>query len=336
MKKLPFVTAMIVVRNEEKYIKECLYSLLQQSYPKDRYEVIVIDGCSNDMTVKIAHKIAADYKNGPIVRFLENEKKNLASGWNLGIKNAKGDLVVRIDAHGYADKDFIRKNVETIINIPDATCVGGSMETKSISKRGKLIADILSSPFGIGNSKFRYSKKAEYVDTVAFGMYRKEIFDQVGFFDETLQRNQDNDMHRRIRKAGGKFYLNPEIKSVYYARDTLKGMMKQGFKNGYWNIVTFMKDKESISIRHIIPLAFVLGIIGCLILGTFFRGFILLLAIVLCVYFALGIFFALKKSHKFIYIIMMPCMFFCLHICYGSGSLLSIICSPCSKQRRKK
>lgn len=199
MKELPFVTTMIVVRNEEKYIKKCLESFLEQEYPKDKYEILVIDGCSTDKTIDIV-KETVKINQGVKVTILKNEKKLLASGWNLGIKYAKGEYVVRLDAHGYVEKDFLINSVKTILEIKDAVCVGGAMQTKALNSKGNIIADILSSPFGVGNSKFRYSDKAEYVDTVAFGLYKKKIFQKVGYFDETLKRNQDNDMHRRIKE----------------------------------------------------------------------------------------------------------------------------------------
>jgi glycosyltransferase involved in cell wall biosynthesis len=333
MEEYPFVTAMIVARNEEKYIEKCFRSLLEQSYPPDRYEVLIINGLSHDDTLAIAkdteNKYACrEYANGDKfkvqVRYLQNPKKILAAGWNLGIQQAKGEYVIRIDAHGYADKDFILKSVETMLNIGDAVCVGGSIRTEAISKTGKVIAYVLSSPFGVGNSKFRYSQKDQYVDTVAFGLYKKSIFNEVGYFDETLKRNQDNDLHRRIRESGGKFYLNPEIKATYFPRETVKSMMKQGYQNGKWNIITFRIDKKSLSLRHLVPLGFVLGIIGCGILGVFNSIFWQLLLAVLILHLVLGLTFSLKKTNNPNYIMQMPWLFMLLHLSYGTGSLLSI------------
>ena len=340
MQKYPFITAVIVVRNEEKYIEKCFRSLLEQSYPLDRYEILIIDGLSDDNTLAIAKETEEKYswrelangdKSKVQVRYLQNQKKILASGWNLGIQEAKGDYVTRIDAHGYADKDFILKSAETILNIGDAVCVGGSIRTESISKTGKVIAYVLSSPFGVGNSKFRYSQKAQYVDSVAFGLYKKSIFNEVGYFDETLWRNQDNDLHRRIRERGEKFYLNPEIKSTYFARETVKSMMKQGYQNGKWNIIAFRIGKKSLSLRHLVPLGFVLGIIGCGVLGFFNPIFWHLFLAVLILHLVLGVMFSLKKTNDLAYVIQMPWLFMLLHLSYGIGSLLSI----CNISKRK-
>lgn len=335
MEKYPFVTAMIVARNEEKYIEKCFKSLLQQSYPADKYEVLIIDGLSDDNTIAIAKetekKYAYESTNGSDkeiklqVRYFDNPQKLLASGWNMGIREAQGDYVVRIDAHGYADQKFILKSVETIQEVNDAVCVGGSMKTEALTPRGKLVAAVLSSPFGVGNSKFRYSQRAQYVDTVAFGLYKKEIFHQVGYFDENLARNQDNDMHRRIRESGGKFYLNPEIKSIYHPRETIKSMMKQGFNNGKWNIVTFRKDPKSLSIRHLVPLFFVLGILVCTVLGFINYLFWWLLGGVMSIYLLLSILFSIKYSDKKRDVLFMPFLYLLLHLAYGIGSLKSII-----------
>lgn len=334
MKELPFVTTMIVVRNEEKYIKKCLESFLEQEYPKDKYEILVIDGCSTDKTIDIVKetiKMNQDVK----VTILKNEKKLLASGWNLGIKYAKGEYVVRLDAHGYAEKDFLINSVKTMLEIKDAVCVGGAMQTKALNSKGDIIANILSSPFGVGNSKFRYSDKAEYVDTVAFGLYKKAIFQKVGYFDETLKRNQDNDMHHRIREVGEKFYLNPKIKTVYYCRDSIKGMFKQAYLNGKWNIITFYKDKSSLSIRHLIPLTFVCGILFCMILGYFYNIFLWLLLGVLILHLILGIYFSTKKTKRIYSIIKMTFYYMGLHISYGLGSILSIISLPLYIKKEK-
>jgi hypothetical protein len=132
-------------------------------------------------------------------------------------------------------------------------------------------------------------------------------------------------MHRRIRKSGGKFYLNPEIKSIYHPRETIKTMMKQGFNNGKWNIVTFRKDPKSLSIRHLVPLFFVLGILGCAVLGFINYLFWLLLVGVMTLYLVLSILFSVKYSSKKKDVLVMSFLYLLLHLAYGSGSLKSII-----------
>lgn len=206
----------------------------------------------------------------------------------------------------------------------NVACVGGRLISKSLEKDDETVNKVLSSPFGIGNSKFRYSGKPQYTDTVAFGLYRKEIFEKVGYFDETLERNQDNNMHNRIRKAGYKFYFNPEIESEYYVRNNLKKMLRQGFLNGKWNIVVFKQDRGTLSIRHLIPLLFVLSIIVLTILSFVNKIFLYLFIFEILLYVLLAIIFAIRKTKNIIEIFKMILYFFLLHISYGMGSLISI------------
>lgn len=327
--KLPFVTAMIVVRNEENYIEPALRSFLDQDYPKDRYEIIIIDGMSEDNTINKVKDVAEIYRKNGIevnIRYFENPKKLLAAGWNIGIKEAKGEYVVRIDAHSQADKSLISKCVNVLNEKPDVVCVGGRLETEPLTEKGKVIADVLSSPFGVGDSKFRYANKSGYVDTVAYGMYRKEIFQKAGYFNEQFTRNQDNDMHGRIKKCGGKFYLDVSIKNIYHSRETVKGMMKQAFGNGKWIIIGAKKSesKQGISLRHLIPLFFVASNIILIISGIFFKISRWAMAAMYILYIGMAVVFAFKKSRNVLNVLKMCVYYWLLHISYGIGSLLSI------------
>ena len=166
-------------------------------------------------------------------------------------------------------------------------------------------------------------------------MYKKEVFEKVGYFDETLERNQDNNMHNRIRKAGFKFYFNPEIKSEYYVRNNLKKMMKQGFSNGKWNIIVFRQDKNSLSLRHLIPLIFVLSIIVMTILCFVNKIFCYMFLAEIALYLFLGLIFAIKKTKNIFETLKMILYFFLLHISYGTGSLISIFYKRKRKEERK-
>lgn len=315
----PFVSALLVTRNEIDYIEDSLISLINQTYPKDKYEIIVIDGMSDDGTRDLIQSIIDKYSTDKFsITMLENPKRILASGWNLGIKNAKGDFVVRIDAHAVAPENFIRKNVETILSV-EAVCVGGKLITKSLDEKGKTISKVLSSPFGVGNSSFRVSDTPAYTDTAVYGLYRKEIFDKVGYFDESFIRNQDIELHSRIKRSGGKFYFNPKIESIYFARNTIKKMIRQAFGNGKWNMILLKKKKSALSIRHLIPFAFVLYILLSLI-GGFVCKFIWILAIaVLLLHLTLGFISALKKDANLKELYVMPILFLMLHFAYGCG-----------------
>lgn len=321
----PFVSALLVTRNEQAYIERALLSLINQTYPKDSYEIIIIDGESTDQTLEIVDRLIEQYGTDSFaIRVINNPKHILASGWNLGIQNAKGDYVVRIDAHGEAAEDFIAKNVETILSVSDAICVGGKLITKSLEGDSDTVSKVLSSPFGVGNSSFRVSDTAGYADTAVYGLYRKEVFDKVGFFNEEYVRNQDIELHSRIRAAGYKFYFNPEIKCVYYTRNTVDKMAKQAFGNGKWNMVLLKNQNSALRFRHLVPFAFVLCLIAAVILGFFSPFFWYLGAGVIVLHLLIGFYAATKKTNNPVEIIKMPFLFLLLHLSYGAGYLAGI------------
>ena len=327
---LPFVTAMRVVRNEENSISKAVLSLLNQDYPKDKFELLIIDGESTDNTILNTKKTVEEYSNTHetvSVKYFHNPKKLLAAGWNIGIKEARGDYVVRIDAHAQADRSLISKGIAILLEKKDVVCVGGRIETEPLTEKGKIISDVLSSPFGVGNAKFRYADKSGYVDTVAYGVYRKSIFEQAGYFNEEFARNQDNDMHGRIKRCGGKFYLDTTIKSVYHSRESVKGMMKQAFGNGKWIIIGCKKSesKEGISLRHLIPVIFLSANMALIILGMIHKFFRVIFGVMYFLYFGTAIYFASRKTKKASNLAKMCGYYWLLHTSYGCGSLLEIL-----------
>lgn len=322
--KLPFVSALLVTRNEKDYIKMSLMSLIDQTYPKDKYEIIIIDGGSTDGTLDIIKELQDTYNSESFsIRVVPNPKKILATGWNIGIQSAKGDYVMRIDAHATAEKDFIEKSVETMQRV-DAVCVGGKLTSKSLNGEEDVISYVLSSSYGVGNSSFRVSEEEKYADTAVYGLYKKDIFDKVGFFDEKMVRNQDIELHSRIKKKGGRFYFNPAIKSTYYTRNTVKKMLKQAYGNGQWNMVLLKRGCGALSFRHLVPFAFVIFIIGTFVLGFLNPIFWILTIGVIAFHLALGVYFAMKKTKKVNQILTMPFLFISLHISYGVGYIRGI------------
>ena len=316
---LPFVSALLVTRNEAAYIERAMMSLIEQSYPKDRYEIIVIDGMSDDGTVAKIEETAARYSTDTFnIRLLTNEKKILAAGWNLGIEAARGEYVVRIDAHAEAAPDFIERNVEVMSKV-DAVCVGGKLTTCSLDGDEETVSKVLSSPFGVGNSSFRVSDTAGYADTAVYGLYKKSVFDQVGLFNENFVRNQDIELHSRIKRAGGKFYFDPSIKCLYYSRNTVKKMMKQAYGNGKWNMVLAKKEPSALSLRHLVPAAFVVYILLSAALGFLYAPIWFVLAGVILLHLILGFVAACAKKTNLKEKLTMPFLFLLLHLSYGTG-----------------
>ncbi|MEW6041502.1 MAG: glycosyltransferase family 2 protein, partial [Elusimicrobiota bacterium] len=230
--------------------------------------------------------------------------------------------------HTYYEKNYISKCVETLKRV-DAVNVGGPIVTLPGDKTllAKAIALATSHPFGVGNSKFRTSNKAEYVDTVPFGAFRREIFDKIGLFNEKLPRNQDIEFNSRIRKAGFKIFLNPDIKSFYYNRSTLRGLWRQNFINGMWNIFTHVLSKNPLSTRHYVPLIFVTSLIVSIILALMHPAGIFLFSLISASYLVANIFFTFRIgfNHGFKVIPFLLIVFFTLHFSYGLGSIFGVL-----------
>lgn len=177
---------------------------------------------------------------------------------NIGIKSARGNVIIIMGAHSEYPPHFISTAV-TYLEKTYADVVGGSVNT--LPGADSIIAEAISlatsHPFGVGNSKFRTSKKEGYVDTVPFGAYRREVFNKVGFFNEELERNQDNELSNRVIKAGGKIYFTPKLTANYYNQSTLAGLLRQAFKTGMWNAITVLISYDALKLRHFTPFVFV-------------------------------------------------------------------------------
>ena len=318
----PFISVVIPVLNEKNYIEACLESLLEQTYPKESMEWIFVDGMSHDGTKEILDQW---HKNHPgLIRVFENPQKTVPFAMNKGIVESKGKYIVRMDVHSTYYPDYIEKCVH-YLETTDAMNVGGMAETKSRGAMGAIITKVLSSPFGVGNSQFRIGGKGGEVDTVPFGAFRREVFDQVGLYDERLTRNQDNELNFRIRKAGGKILLFPDIRFIYYGRETVASLLKMARTNGYWNVLTMKIMPGSMGLRHFIPFLFLLSLIVLPLLGLVHPFFWWLLLVEAILYLALAAYFSAKQadnSKEFFWILFLFPLF---HIHYGWGSLKGII-----------
>src|SRR5258708_10265827 len=207
------ISLIMPVRNEEEYISASLQSLVDQSYPVSECEIIVVDGRSSDRTREIIEEIRA--RNSQ-VRSLDNPAGIVPTAMNIGIRAARGEVIIRADGHNVYAREYAANCVKCLAET-GADNVGGPWVTVAADESvgARLVAAILSSPFGVGNSKFRTSREEGFVDTVPFGAFRREIFDRVGMYNEKLVRNQDNELNARIRKAGGRIYLTPTLTTQY-------------------------------------------------------------------------------------------------------------------------
>ena len=320
------ISIIIPILNEEKYIASCLDSILQSDYDKDKMEVLLVDGGSEDGTMQIINEYQKRYH---FIKLLHNPKKIVPVAMNIGIKEASGEYVVRLDAHSSYPKDYFSKLIYWHKKL-EADNVGGviTTEVKNKTQKSSAIRKVLSSRFGVGNSEFRVGvDSVKEVSTVPFGCYKKDVFKKYGYYDERLVRNQDIELNKRIIQGGGKIYLVPDIICTYYARESFEDLAKNNFSNGKWGILTpyYTKNLNSLSLRHFIPLLFVLSLIIPLFLMLLDRYFVYMSFISFGSYLALAIIasFKLKENTKeFFYLVS---TFFVLHLSYGFGSTMGIL-----------
>lgn len=322
-KSRPMVSIIIPVLNESKYIERCLRSLMNNTYDREKVEILVFDGGSSDETREIVGRLAEEDSR---LRLLNNQSRFQGAALNLGIKIARGQVIVRFDGHAEASPDYIQRNIEVLNEHTDAWCVGGPVKTVSKNKIGKVIAAAMSCPIGVGNARFRLGHYDGYVETVMYGAYKKEGLLKVGSVDEFLLCAEDDDLHFRMRKAGGKFYLSPKINSTYYCRENLGKLWIQYFRYGYWRIPTIIKHGRPATVRQVVPMMFVLVWVVLIIGGLCWRpgwyglaayAFLYML-VVLC-----GVVLVIKKSGLAVGLAS-PLVFAILHFSYGLGSLCGI------------
>ena len=304
----------------------CLDSLLALDYPKDMLEIIVIDGQSQDGTLDILQQ----YKNKyPFIRILSNPRKIAPVALNIGIKNASHDYIMRVDAHSSISANYVTTLIEQM-SLLQADCVGGVMETKITNTNPKTssIVKVLSNKFGIGNSMFRIgTEKPIPVDTVPFGLYKKSLFEKIGLYNEELIRNQDIELSKRIINGGGKIFLIPQARCTYYARESFSKLAQNNFQNGLWNILTvyITKNLRSLSVRHYIPLFFVLSLILPLFPGYLIHPLMPVLALVsLILYNLLIIGICIRINTRDTSFLYLYWSFGVLHFSYGLGSLTGL------------
>ncbi len=320
------ISIIVPIYNEEKYIENCIESIMASDYNKNSMEILLIDGGSSDNTLNIIKEYQQKYAN---IKLFHNPKKIVPISMNIGIKEASGEYVIRLDAHASYPKEYFTKLIYWHKKL-DAENIGTLIETevKNLTPTSSAIKKVLSNKFGVG-SVFRSATNIEkpiLVDTVPFGCYKKDVFEKYGLYDERLIRNQDIELNKRIINGGGKIYLVPDVKCTYFARETYKSLAKNNFSNGLWNILTayYTNSFNSLSLRHFIPLLFILAIIMPMIFSLFYMSIIYIGLFVIASYLALVVFQSIKMNDKDAGILSIVRAFCVLHIAYGVGSLVGI------------
>jgi succinoglycan biosynthesis protein ExoA len=324
MKDNPLITIIIPTLNEEKHLSNCLKSVFSQTYPANLTEVYVIDGGSTDKTVEIIK----DYQHHHDNLFLLNNRKRIqAAAFNLGVDRAKGELIIRLDAHCYYDPNYVHYCVLNHLEA-DYGNVGGCwiVIPGSNTLMGKTIALVNSSPFGLGGATYRVGRIKKLVQTVPFGAFPIKILSIIGRMDENMLRGEDNEYNARIIKAGYKILFDPKIKAHYYSRDNLRTFLKQMYNNGFSIGVLIRNTINSVNLRHIIPLFFTLFITIGLILSFAFPVIRTLFLSTLAIYFLFDIVFGIIATIKkqLIIIPLFVYAVFLVHFFYGLGTIVGL------------
>jgi len=326
IKSMPEVSVIIPCRNESNYIEQCLKSILQNDFDQNNMEILVVDGMSEDGTREIVKNYTGQDSK---IRLIDNPLKITPAALNIGIKNSTGKIIIRVDAHAEYPSDYVSKLVGYLEKL-DADNVGGQWITlpSENTLKAKAIAAAMSSVFGIGNAWYRLqSTKIREVDTVPFGCFRRNLFDRIGFFNERLIRNQDDEFNARIKKNGGKIYLIPEIKIRYFARDKLNLLMKTFYQYGFYKPLVNIIIGHPATIRQLFPPVFVLFLLLCIPLALIFPLIKVPVLTVVLLYVALNLFFSVlisTKGKEYRITFILPVIFFLIHVSYGTGYLFGL------------
>jgi succinoglycan biosynthesis protein ExoA len=323
--KQPLVSLILPIRNEGANIQRTLQTIVEQDYPADCMEVLIANGMSTDDTYQIIRDFAALHLQMKI-QILDNPEKIVPTGINIALREAKGEIIIRVDGHTVLAPDYVRKCVETL-QCTHADNVGGRMNAISGNCFGHAVALATSTPFGIGGGKFHYSEKEEWVDTVYMGAWPRKLFEKIGLFDEELVRDQDDEFNYRLRSAGGKILLNPQIKSEYTVRSTPRALWGQYYQYGYWKVRVLQKHPLQMRPRQFIPPVFVFALLASLV-TTFVTSWGIWLLMLgagsyLLANLCASVISAVKRGWK--YLPLLPLTFAILHISYGLGFLAGLL-----------
>lgn len=325
---MPLVSVIIPCYNEQATIRLLLEAIDQQTFPRSDIEVIIADGMSTDQT----RAVVADFQREHpelAVRLVDNPRRVIPAALNCALNAAGGSYVVRLDAHSVPARDYIERCVTALASGLGEN-VGGVWEIRA---RGsglmeRAIAVAAAHPFGVGDALYRFTNQAAYVDTVPFGAFRRDVFDTYGGFDEDLLTNEDYEFNARLRQQGGRIWLDPQIRSTYFARSSLQALARQYWRYGFWKWRMLRRYPATLRWRQGLPPLFVLSLAGWLVLALFWRPALWLLLAQLAVYFAvlvLGAVPAARKNRDAGLALAVPLAIACMHISWGAGFLWSMI-----------
>lgn len=325
---MPKVSIVIPCYNEQSTIRLLLEALREQTFPRSKMEVIISDGMSTDNTRAEIAAFQKKYKDLK-TRVVDNERRSIPAAVNRAIEASRGEIIVRLDAHSKPYPDYVENCVKALeANRGDN--VGGVWEIQAGAKTwiAESIAVAAAHPLGVGDALYRHAKRAAEVDTVPFGSFKRTLIKKVGLFDESLLTNEDYEFNARVRKAGGRIWLDPSIRSIYFARATLLELARQYWRYGFWKQRMLRRYPNTLRWRQALPPLFVLSLLGLVLLSLFFPlvKFLLIGELLLYIFICLlaGVQARLRLKKNFLSVglaLAIPIM----HISWGSGLLWSML-----------
>lgn len=320
---LPTVSVIIPVRNEELCLEPCLRSILSQEPVAGGFEVLVVDGMSNDGTREIIQEFC---KKDSRLRLLDNPKCIVPSALNIGVLAATGKIIIRMDAHTEYAPDYIYQCVQ-VLRETGASNVGGPHMARGASRIQKAIALAHHSFFAVGGALSHNVNYEGYVDTVIYGCWQKDTILRLGLFDEELVRNQDDEFNLRLIRAGGKIWQSPRIRSWYQPRASLRALSRQYWQYGYWKVRVIQKHRIPAAWRHLVPAAFVAALAGNLLLLPFFSWAFIPLSIMVASYLGANLTASVLTAKRADWSLLpvLPLVFVCYHFAYGLGFLQGVL-----------
>ena len=325
------VSVIVPCRNEEKTIRLLLEALAQQTFPQAEMEVLIADGLSEDGTRDVIATFQADNPSMR-VRVLENPNRIIPAALNVGINAAQGEYILRMDAHAIPKPDYVTRCVEAI-QAGTAENVGGVWEIRPQNEHwiARSIAAAAAHPLAVGDAGYRIGSQTGYVDTVPFGAFRRELIERIGPFDESLLTNEDYEFNARIRQSGGRIWLDPQIRSVYFARGNLKALAKQYWRYGFWKAQMLKRYPKTLRLRQALPPLFVLSLVLLPILSLIIQPLLTVWLIEIGIYLAalilVGIQLAIQEKDAAL-ALGVPLAIATMHLSWGAALLVGSLSSP--------
>jgi glycosyltransferase involved in cell wall biosynthesis len=325
---MPLVSIIVPCYNEEATICLLLEAIAAQTFPQREMEVILADGMSSDHTRERAAACAAEHPDLAL-RVVDNPKRIIPAGLNCALNAASGEIIIRLDAHSMPASDYVERTVADLrAGLGDN--VGGVWEIRPGREHwiARSIAAAAAHPLGVGDALYRYTTQASAVDTVPFGGFERKLITRIGSFDETLLTNEDYEFNTRIRQNGGRVWLDPAIRSVYFARPTLPALAQQYFRYGFWKWRMLKRYPTTLRWRQAIPPLFVFSLLALVLLSAFWWLARLALAAELGVYLlallAGAVDMARRKQDARL-LVGVPAAIATMHVSWGWGFLWSML-----------